>query len=68
MKINIKKMKAMKISRTGEENINIILDGQPIEQMKRFKYLEAHITSDGRCKEEIRTRISIAKKAFTRRK
>ena len=36
--------------------------------MKKFKYLGAWITEDGRCEVDIRTRIAIAKDAFTKRK
>ena len=68
MKINVKKTKAMRISRSGEETINITLDNQQVEQVKSFKYLGAIITSNGRCNEEIRTRIAMAKTAFMKRR
>ncbi len=48
--------------------INIDIDGQKIEQVSKFKYLGAWITEDGRCKTEIRTRIGMAKDAFSKRK
>ena len=48
MKINIKKTKAMRISRNGDENMNICIDNNRIEQVKSFKYLGVEITSDGR--------------------
>ncbi len=68
MKINIKKTKVMCVSRTGDQLINVTLNGQQLEQVTKFKYLGSIITSDGRCSEEIRTRIAMAKNAFTKRK
>ena len=57
MKVNIKKTKVMKVSRKGEGIINKTIDGEILEQVQRFRYLGAIITSDGRCEPEIRTRI-----------
>jgi|SRR6218665_1563672 len=48
--------------------INITIDGERLEQDDRFLYLEALITSDGRCETEIKTRIGVAKNAFNQRK
>jgi len=68
MKINVKKTKSMRISRKGDEGINITLNNQQIEQVNNFKYLGAIITSDGRCHEEIQARIAMAKTAFSKRR
>jgi len=38
----------MKVSRKGEGEINITIDGERLEQVDRFRYLGALITSDGR--------------------
>ena len=65
MKINVKKTKVMKISRNGG-TMNIMIDGQKVEQVNKFKYLGAWITEDGRCETEIRTRIGMAKDAFSK--
>ena len=45
-----------------------MIDGQKVEQVNRFKYLGAWITEDERCETAIRTRIGIAKDAFSKRK
>ena len=66
MRMNIKKTKTMRISRSGEENVNIQINGARIEQVKSFKYLGTEITSDGRCSKEIQTRIARTKIAFTK--
>jgi hypothetical protein len=68
MKINVKKTKAMKISRKGEGDINILIDAQRVEQVSKFKYLGSLITADGRCEAEIKARIGMAKDAFSKRK
>jgi len=68
MKVNMKKTKVMKVLRKGEGEINITIDEETLEQIDRFRYLGALITSDGRCETEIKTRIGMAKNAFNQRK
>src|SRR6218665_2715647 len=68
MKVNIKNTKVMKTSRKGEGVINITIDGEILEQVERFRYFGALITSDSRCETEIKTRIGMAKNAFNQRK
>ena len=58
IKINIKKTKVMKVSKNGGV-INIVIDGQKVEQVGKFKYLGAWITEDGRSETEIRVRIGM---------
>ena len=41
-----------------------MLDGVPLEQVTRFKYLGIWITEDKRCDEDIRARVGMAKAAF----
>src|ERR1043165_5233538 len=67
MKINIKKTKVMRISKRGEETINITLNGEEIEQVKKFCYLGSVVTEDARCHEEIKRRIALGKDAFYKR-
>src|ERR1043165_9450291 len=67
MKINIKKTKGMRISKRGEEMINITLNGDEIEQVKKFCYLGSVVTEDARCHEEIKRRIALGKDAFYKR-
>ena len=45
---------------------NIVIDGKVLEQVDKYNYLVCVITQDGRCKEEIKTRIAIAKTAFNK--
>lgn len=68
MKINIDKTKVMRICKSGSGIININIRGQQLEQVERFKYLGSVIQSNGKSENEIKTRIAMAKTAFTRRK
>ena len=55
MKINIKKNKAMVVSKKpNSPKINIAIDGQQIEQVRSNMNLGSLITEDGKC--EIRSR------------
>ena len=68
MKINIKKTKTMVVSKQEGINVEILVDGQRLEQVKKFKYLGATITEDGKCLSEIKVRIAMAREAFSKRK
>ena len=68
MKINVKKTKVMKVSRKGEGIVNILIEGQKVEQVATFKYLGSIMSEDGRCVNEIRARIAMANDAFTKRR
>ena len=57
----------MRISNNEDDAMNITINGQQVEKVTAFKYLGSIISSDGRCTEEIRTRIAMAK-AFMRTK
>jgi hypothetical protein len=64
MKINVKKTKAMVVSREEGRAVNIVIDGQKVEQVATFKYLGAVMTENGTCIEEVKARIGMAKQAF----
>lgn len=68
MKVNVKKTKVMRISRQGGGKVSLVIGGQCVEQVTKFKYLGSYISEDGRCEEEIRVRIGVAKEAFSKRK
>ena len=67
-KINIKKTKAMVVSRNGGERVNTTVEGQSVEQVSKFRYLGSLISEDGRCLDDVKTRIGMAKDAFNKRK
>ena len=65
--MNAKKTKTMIISkREDKPKISATIDGTDIEQVTNFPYLGQKITEDGRCEEEIKRRISIAKTTFSK--
>ena len=68
MKINVKTTKAMLVSKSVGGTVNIVVEGQIVEQVKKFRYLGAIITEDGRCEAEVKARIAMAKDAFSKRK
>ena len=67
MEINVKKTKEMTMNKNEKPRgvqQYIMLNGEPLEQVTRFKYLGSWITEDARSDEEIRTRVGMAKAAF----
>jgi len=68
MTINVKKTKSMVISREGGRRVNLVIDGQQVEQVATFKYLGAVITEKGTCVEEVKARIAMAKVSFNKSK
>ena len=67
LSINQKKTECMVISKSHVIPIcNIFLDNIQIKQVNRFVYLGSLITSDGKCDEEIKRRIGMAKDAFNK--
>src|SRR6476469_1253799 len=68
MKINTKKTKAMVVSRNGGERVNITAEGQSVKQVSKFRYLGSLISEDGRCLDDVKIRIGMAKDAFNKRK
>src|SRR6476619_7359409 len=58
MKINITKTTAMVVSRNGGERVNTTKEGQSVEQVSKFSSL---ISEDGRCLDDVKTRIGMAK-------
>ena len=66
MKINIKKTKAMVVSKKpNSPKINIAIEGQHIQQVTSYMYLGSLITEDGRSEKEIKRIIMIARSTFT---
>src|SRR6476469_10578151 len=67
-KINIKKTKGMVVSRNGGERVNITVEGQSVEQVNKFRYPGSLISEDGRCLDDVKTILGMAKDAFNKRK
>ena len=67
MEISKEKSKIM-ASGKGEESINldIVIDGEALEQVRSFKYLGSTITETGTSDQKLKNRIGIATSAMTK--
>ena len=66
MKINVKKTKAMVVSREEGREVSLVIDGQKVEHVTSFKYLGAIVTENGNRIAEVNARIAMAKTAFNK--
>ena len=65
MKMNAKKTKTMLFTRQGDnKKISLKIDDVNIEQVKTFTYLGQLVTENGKCEDEVKRRIAIARSAF----
>lgn len=67
LKMNINKTKTMIVRRNihhDDSKIKITVEGKELEQVNKYVYLGVLITEDGKCEEEIKRRIGIARKNF----
>ena len=64
--MNVKKTKAMVISKNEAAKVTIKVNDKIIEQVDQFTYLGQLITTDGRSEQEIKRRIVIAKNSFAK--
>jgi len=65
--MNVEKIKVMRISRQPSP-VTIMIDQKQLENVECFKYLGRMLTNDGRCTCEIKSRIVMAKAAFSKKK
>jgi len=63
----VEKTKGMRISRQPSP-LTIMIDQKQLENVECFKYLGSMLTNDGRCTCEIKSRIAMAKAAFSKKK
>ena len=68
MKIHVKLTKMMRISKDRKMKVKICIDGQMVEQVEEFRYLGSLTSEEGYCKNDIRSRNDITKKAFMDKK
>ena len=67
LKLNTAKTKVMVVTKGSDQvRINVRVGEEALEQVEKYKYLGSLVTQDGRCVEDIKTRIAIAKNAFTK--
>ncbi len=66
MRINASKTKVLSALIPGEQHQTVLLDGEPLGDVEKFKYLGATFVVNGQGTEEIRNRITLARSAFSR--
>ncbi len=65
MRINASKTKVMSALVPDEQRQAVLLDGEPLEDVEKFKYLGSMFVANGQGTEEIRSRINLARSAFS---
>jgi hypothetical protein len=68
MKINVKKTKALVVSKEVRGKVKIVMDGQLVEQVEMFKYLGAMISEEGKSEKDVKIRTGMSKNAFGKQK
>ena len=59
----------MVISKKRDDSVIFTVNGIQLEQVQQYKYtLDSIITDNGRCEQEMKTRIAVAKEAFWQHK
>ena len=67
LNINMKKTKVMVVTKDFQPpKIDIKINNHSIDQVEHFNYLGSIVTSEGRCNEDIKRKIVLAKKAFNK--
>ena len=65
LSLNVKKTECMVVSKKkNNPECKLFSKGEQIRQVQKFKYLGYTLTSDGKCRTEIKKRIAIAKVSF----
>ena len=62
--MNVKKTKTMVVCHDETPDVRIVINGQVLEQVKKFKYLGQWITDDGRCQCQTKIRLEIGNSTF----
>ena len=53
-RVNVGKRKVMRCSRYGNGyRMHVILNGEPLEEVDCFKYLESQVAADGGCESDV---------------
>ncbi len=66
MRINSSKTKVMSALIPGEQRQAALLDGEPLEDVDKFKYLGSMFVANSKGTEEIRSKINLARSARSR--
>ena len=63
LKINFSKTKIMKVSRTGEKETSLFIEGKELKSVTSFEYLGVIFQNENKKTTEFRRRIAMAKQA-----
>ncbi len=66
MRINASKTKVMSALVPDEQRKASLLDGEPLEDVEKFKYFGSMFVANGQGTENIRSRINLPRSAFSR--
>ncbi len=66
MRINASKTKVMSVLVPDEQRQAVLLDGEPLEDVEKFKYLGSMFVANSQGTEGVRSRINLARSAFSR--
>ena len=65
LRVNVGKSKVMRCTRYGNgDQMYVILNGEPLEEVDCFKYLGSQVAADGRCEKDVVHRINEAYKGW----
>jgi hypothetical protein len=63
----VEKTKVMRVSRQSVP-VKLTIDQKQLENLESFKYLGSMLTNDGRCTCEIKSKVTITKAAFNKKR
>ena len=65
LSVNVGKSKVMRCSRYGDgDRMHVILNGEPLEEVYRFKYLGSQVAADGGCERDVVHRMNEGYRAW----
>ena len=65
LRVNVGKSKVMRCSRYGNgDRMHAILNGEPLEEVNCFKYLEPQVAADGGCERDVEHRMNEGYRAW----
>jgi len=66
LSINVAKTKWMAVGNLSNGNGQLMMNGEEVEPVEEFFYLDSILTNNGNCCKDVRTRIAKANSAFSR--
>ena len=67
LSINVAKTKWMEVGNSSNGNGQLMMNGEQVEAVEEFCYLDSILTINGNCCKDVRTRIANANLAFEQR-